>query len=113
MDYLQHKVSLPAGTHGKWAIERFEVTQEDAERFNMRCRIDAHKGIGYRGIKAGTYTRLCNKSIFWNQGLVMSDTPAEISDHLEAIEKYGLLSIHRRSFRPVKEKEARSQLTLF
>lgn len=87
MDYIQHKVSLPSGTKGKWAIEKFDISQTDADRFNMRCRLDIHKGLGYRGIEAGTYTRLCNKKNSWNGGLVMSDTPAEISDHAEAIDQ--------------------------
>ncbi len=85
MNYIQYKVNLPLARVGKWAIEQFNITQEDADRFNLRERCNNH-GLGYRGIEVGTYTRLCNKEKSWNLGVVMSDTPAEISDHMNAID---------------------------
>lgn len=86
MNYLQYKVDVPAGEKGSWVVEKFEITPEGAARFNLMERYNNH-GLGYRGVEVGSYTRLCNKKIGWNHGLVMSDTPAEVSDHFRAIEK--------------------------
>lgn len=74
------KVDVPEGQKGNWKIERFEISQKDADWHNMRCQISMG-GIGRgRTIKPGTYTRLIR-----NGNLIMSDTPAEKMDHFNFI----------------------------
>lgn len=67
------KVVWPEAEHGDCRIERFEVTKHDADLFNLRAIRDG------RFIEPGTYTRLLKRGQLW-----MSDTPAEIQDHLDA-----------------------------
>ena len=75
-DYLdQYKITVPEGVSGKWKIERFTVSDEDASLERIRSIFD-----GGRGVPAGTYTRLMRGGT-----VVMSDTPDEIRDHLDAI----------------------------
>jgi hypothetical protein len=83
MNYEEYKVGIPVGKCGKWSIEHFTITQDQADHFNLRERFNNH-GMGYRGIVAGTYTRLKRDNAY---DPMMSDTPAEINDHLPAIEK--------------------------
>jgi hypothetical protein len=64
-------VTVPVGTRGPWAVERFEVTEHDAKLENLRAMF----GSG-RPIHPGTYTRLTYRG-----HVVMSDTPAEKHDH--------------------------------
>ena len=73
--YEKYKVDIPEGRCGKWKVEKFTVSEEDAKFQNMRAMFS----FGDRGcpIDPGTYTRLMR-----NGTLVMSDSPAEISDHL-------------------------------
>lgn len=66
------KVSVPEGRSGIWSVTRFEVTREHAAFYNL----NAHG----RGIAPGVYTRLTRGG-----GVVMSDTPAEMRDHYEAV----------------------------
>ena len=65
------KVSIPEGTVGRWRVERFNVTDDQA-------KLDAMRGAfrGGRYVPAGTYTRLMRGGV-----LVMSDTPDEMRDH--------------------------------
>jgi len=86
MNFKEYKVDVPVGQSGKWKIERFEITQKDADRINLRESCNNH-GLGYRGVVAGTYTRLCDTKYSWNLGVMMSDTPAEIADHEKAIKR--------------------------
>jgi len=76
-------VDVPEGQSGSYRIERFEVTDEDAKRERFRSII----AFGARRISVppGQYTRLINTATF--DRLVMSDTPAEIGDHLGAINR--------------------------
>ena len=68
-NFEQFKVNVPVGKKGKWEIKRFEVP--------------AFSSAGYgRGVPKGTYTGLYRDSM-----LIMSDTPDEIQDHLDFIEK--------------------------
>ena len=74
--------SLPEGRRGEWAIERFTVSEEAARMENLRAAI----GSSSRGIEAGTYTRLIRgEPGSVTADVVMSDTPAEIEDHLWAV----------------------------
>jgi len=68
-------VELPIsdGKVGDFKVESFFVSEEQAKIFNMKQDI---KGLG-RGIISGEYKRL----IFKNE-VVMSNTPAEIYDHI-------------------------------
>lgn len=71
------KVDVPEGVHGRAKVERFTVDQQGATFHQLRCLIN---GFGARGILPGTYTRLSAGGVLW-----MSDTPAEIRDHLGAL----------------------------
>lgn len=99
----KYKVDLPIGRNGRWVIERFEVTKESPGYMYFIV-----KG---RGIDPGVYTRLVRYkdtestpepqergSDHIHGAIVMSDTPAEISDHYEAIRmadiKGGRILIH-------------------
>lgn len=74
------RVDVPEGQSGDWKIERFTVSDKDAELHNMRS-IFSFSGGG-RTIEAGTYTKIMRGGV-----LVMSDTPAEIRDHMEFVRK--------------------------
>ena len=64
------KVTLPECSKGPWKIEKFTVD-----------RMDFHALVHGREVPLGeTYTRLMK-----NGSLVMSDTPAEMNDHWEAV----------------------------
>ena len=63
------KVNLPEMSKGPWRIEHFTVD-----------RMDFHSALRGRDVPIGeSYTRLMR-----NGTLVMSDTPAECRDHIEA-----------------------------
>jgi hypothetical protein len=80
MGYLdKYKVDVPEGTKGPWTVERFTVTEQDTLVFNMRATFKP----GGRTIRPGTYTRLMRAGSWDNP--IMSDTPAEIRDHLRFI----------------------------
>jgi predicted membrane-bound spermidine synthase len=60
------KVELPEASKGKWSIQHFEVEEPDI-----------HSMLRGRGVRPGKYTRIMR-----NGTLVMSDTPAEMRDHI-------------------------------
>lgn len=71
VDLIQ-KVTVPEGVSGDWKVERFHITKAEA---NFSCIRD-----GYRSVREGDYTRLmCGDKV------VMSDTPAEMSDHWKPV----------------------------
>lgn len=70
------EIKVPDGESGPWKVETFVVSEEDAARFNMRAMF--HPGC--RTIEPGTYKKLTR-----NGSIIMSNTPAEISDHLTFI----------------------------
>lgn len=73
--YEKYKVDIPDGQCGEWKVEKFTVSEEDAKFQNMRAMFSfSNRG---RPIDPGIYTRLMR-----NGTVVMSDIPAEISDHL-------------------------------
>lgn len=66
------KVTVPEGSKGDWVVERFTVDREDF-----------HSLFAGRAVPVGqTFTRLMRGGT-----LVMSDTPAEMRDHMEPVYK--------------------------
>ena len=83
--YDQYKVSVPDGEGGPWRVERFEVPQFSIEGLRQAV-------IG-RDVPPGIYTRLMHSGVY--PSLMMSDTPAEIRDHLRFIDRAtGRVLIH-------------------
>lgn len=72
----QWMVDLPDGRSGKWTISHYNA--EGIER--LRCARD------YRGMPPGRYTRLWGPN-----GIMMTDTPAEMADHRELLQTAGRL----------------------
>ncbi len=73
---MKINIDVPDGKSGIWEVSTFEVTQKDATFANMR----AYFAPGARIIHPGTYKKLTK-----NGHIIMSNTPAEIQDHLEFI----------------------------
>lgn len=67
------KSTVPSGTSDDWAVVRFEVSEKDANFHNLRCAIHSSG----REIEVGHYTKLTHHG-----SVIMSDTPAEVYDHL-------------------------------
>ena len=63
---------LKEGKVGDWSIESFEVSESDASMYNLSQMFEGYS----RPVRAGKYTRLNHAK----RGIVMSDTPAELSD---------------------------------
>ncbi len=78
------KVDVPEGVSGKWAIERFIVSDDEAKWANLRSAISGGGIGGGRGISPGTYTKLTYGG---SRNVVMSDTPAEMRDHMMPVIK--------------------------
>jgi hypothetical protein len=74
-DLNRYKVSVPEGRSGDWAVERFDVTEQDAAFSRIRAVVNPREAG--REIKVGRYTKLTHDG-----HVVMSDVPAEIYDHL-------------------------------
>ena len=68
-------VEIPEASSGPWKIEKFTVSDKDIGTFRL-----AMQG---RYLPAGTYPRLVHR----NRGVVMSDTPAEKSDHYDFVRR--------------------------
>lgn len=82
-DYFDISV-IPDGKSGPWKIERFTITKEAADSFNLgQVMSSAGSGIGPRTVDPGTYVRLRHK----DRGVVMSNTRAEMRDHIEPWQK--------------------------
>lgn len=73
-------VTTPDGRCGPWAIQTFEISVDDAARFNLRMRI---KGTPQHRVIPGVYKRLVHEK----RGVVMSNTPMEIHTNAEFIGK--------------------------
>jgi len=69
------KSKIPEGQSGDWRIEKFEITESEANLSNVRA---IYAGYGSRRIIPGKHTRLMR-----GDQLVMSDTFAEIRDHMD------------------------------
>lgn len=68
----RYKVDVPEGVSGDWEVKRFIVSKSDAESSTTR---DAS-----RAVPAGEYTMIQRDGC-----TIMSDTHAEVRDHLDAI----------------------------
>ena len=79
MNDLLQKTKIPAQQQGSWIIKKFKIKKERAEFFNMQQMFNGMLG---RAIAPGSYTKLGNIE---SQVLMMSDTPAELRDHREAV----------------------------
>ena len=69
-------VKVPDGKSNNWTVETFTVTDEDISIHNIRAMFQP----GSRTMRAGTY-----KKLSYNGSVIMSNTPAEISDHVSFI----------------------------
>ena len=76
---LIDQVTVPAGELGKWRVEKFTVTEEDSKLCALRSLCNNGRG----SIHPGTYTKL----ICEGRGIIMSDTPDEMRDHIEAVRR--------------------------
>lgn len=75
---MLEKVDIPEGRKGPWSVKRFEISQTDA----IICSLKALASPLRRGqIAPGIYTKLVHA----NRGIVMSDTPDEMMDHVEFV----------------------------
>jgi hypothetical protein len=77
---------LSEGTVGDCAIERFEVTREEA-RYQSVMAVFSFTMRGSRGLEPGAYARMTRNGRLW-----MSDTPDERRDMLgvvRAVQRYG------------------------
>lgn len=72
---LIQKVNIPEGESGDWKVEHLTISEDEAKFNNLRAVIGST-----RWIKAGEYTRLTYRG-----SVVMSDTPVEMRDHMEAV----------------------------
>lgn len=75
--YKQYQVNIPEGESGNWEVKKFTVKEDDARRWRY-----SFQG---RDVPPDTYTKLQTKNS-WHDP-VMSDTPAEINDHISFIMK--------------------------
>lgn len=82
-DDLLRRVDVPEGTRGLWRVERFTVDARGAATHNqIEARTTVLLGLPARSIVPGRYTRL------WHDDtVVMSDTPAEMREHLPLIRR--------------------------
>ena len=74
--YNQYKVNVSEGTSGKWAVQKFIVHENDPGLL--------YYAIHGRPVSPGTYTKLVSRDSY---DPVMSDTPAEVSDHFPIIHR--------------------------
>ena len=75
---MRIEVNVPDGASGPWQVSTFTVTDAAAKSFNLRAAFQP----GCRTIRPGTYKQLTRKG-----KIIMSNTPAEIRDHLSFIWK--------------------------
>lgn len=75
----KYKVDVPVGKSGAWAVERFTISKRDAEFHGLRMLFN---GQGSRAVQPGRYTRLVR-----DRAVIMSDTRAELRDHLSFMER--------------------------
>lgn len=77
MAEVDYKVNVPEGKSGKWEVSKFTVPKNDIRAISY--------ALHGRPVPAGTYTRLTVEGAL--DGPIMSDTPAEVRDHLYFIHK--------------------------
>lgn len=69
-------VKVPDGKSNDWTVETFSVTEDELTIFNMRAMFKP----GGRIMSPGIY-----KKLTYRNQIIMSNTPAEISDHVSFI----------------------------
>ena len=72
-------LNLKEGQKGDWKLSQFTVTETEAAMHRVRCIIDNYPE---RTITAGKYWKLTKSGY-----LYMTNTPAEIRDHIQFINK--------------------------
>jgi len=75
------KVDVPEGVSGEWLVRRVTVSEEDEMSARLRCALKPQRPARY--VPAGTYTQLKRGLLT----IVMSDTPDEIDDFREPLNK--------------------------
>jgi len=75
--WLKYKVTVPTGSSGKWEIEHYEPSMLELVRDIRSLRT---------AIRPGTYTLLLYHGK--KTKIIMSDTPAEIDEHLRPITSF-------------------------
>lgn len=70
---------VPDGISRDWTVDTFTVSEEDAKRDALRCLFNFCYA---RKVPAGTYKRLRCDGV-----TVMSNTPAECTDHYQPIQR--------------------------
>ena len=70
---------LRPGKSGQWEVSRFSITEQEANMDRLRCLIN---GRPRRAVAAGDYWMLTEGG-----GIYMTNTPAEVADHMRFIEK--------------------------
>lgn len=80
--YGLRKVSIPEGENGAYRVEKFEISEEGAKFHNMRASFQPPRSGGARWVEPGEYTKLTH-----NGNCIMSDTPAELTDHIPIARK--------------------------
>lgn len=82
------KVTIPASRHGTWEIRKFRVGRNEAKLHQGKERLRSIViGGPIRAVAAGAYTKLCETTETFNEGIWMSDTPAECVDHLPPVKR--------------------------
>jgi len=71
---------VPEAESGPWKIERFTISKEEADMYNLRLMMSF---AGHRAVVPGTFTRLVQEGVY---GPMMSDTPAEMNDHISPVQ---------------------------
>lgn len=89
-EYADWLVDLPMIVRDGVQIERFEVTEAEANLSKMRAAFNPQRGD--RSIEAGWYTKLTVDGVMW-----MSDTPAEVRDHFQIDDLMAETLIYRDS----------------
>lgn len=77
---MRVELDIPEQQLGRFRIDHIEVTEEDAKWGLLRARINGHN----RFVPSGTYVRLIDKRF---DETVMSNTPDEIRDHMEFVNR--------------------------
>lgn len=81
-DLSLKKVTVPCGQSGDVTIKKIKISEEEANEINFRQIMQAVQGryLGNRNVAPGIYTGLFMGGV--NQHPMMSDTPAEMLDHV-------------------------------
>lgn len=82
MNVGEYRVSVPVGSCGVWEVEKFKVSDLEASIHNLRIMESALD----REIGEGSYTAL-TRDDKGRKTTVMSDTPAEVRDHVAFIQQ--------------------------